>query len=436
MKRYILGERASLNFLFPLIFLFFYSVKFTGLPNFSHLGGVLIPFVFFLISKVGYSLKVITSSLKFWLLLAVFFMFLTLSVAVPFLHGTADFSLLPTIAHSIFIIPACMAISSLINNGRDDDPLGNIVNLLGWLLKLQVVFILLMLVSSDARDFVHGFVRTESQLDRMAVYQGSRGLGVSGSVAFGLSTQLAINYLLYFFMLYVSRCSSYKVIDYVWMGLGVIAMFSAGRTSVISVVFLPFAIFMYSVQFKKVSIKGFAFDSVVVAFVLSLFVFFYYIFGLSENESIQRYIFYVFQPVDHFLRTGSFEVSSLKGLNNMYYYPGDKTFIFGDGRYSSDSGGYYGSVDAGYMRYILYGGVFYQILCSVGFLYFCIIFNSVLKRYLLGSHWLVISIFFVTFVLHYKGDFMLLAVNPNKIYFVVIFYFICLRARENRSLST
>ena len=133
-------------------------------------------------------------------------------------------------------------------------------------------------------------------------------------------------------------------------------------------------------------------------------------------------------------------------LNDMYYYPGDQTFLLGDGRYLNDFGGYYGGIDAGYMRYLLFGGVFYSLFVYILFCFFFIYMFIVIKKSFKGALWLVLCLFFMSFVFHYKGNFLFISVYNSKLYFSIIFFFILLnkfkdyatyyeRARVKENLS-
>ena len=130
----------------------------------------------------------------------------------------------------------------------------------------------------------------------------------------------------------------------------------------------------------------------------------------------------------------------------MYYYPGDQTFLLGDGRYLNDFGGYYGGIDAGYMRYLLFGGVFYSLFVYILFCFFFIYMFIVIKKSFKGALWLVLCLFFMSFVFHYKGNFLFISVYNSKLYFSIIFFFILLnkfkdnatyyeRARVKENLS-
>lgn len=409
--------------LFPFFFLFIYSVKINLIPNFSYLGILLFPALIFVIPGLNGVFFSILRSKELWWLVLTFLVLIFITLFFSFAHATAELKIAYTILHSLFSIPACIVISSILCFTLRDEPLRPISNFLGFLLKSQVLLILLMLISPDFRELIVDIARTDSQKQRMSVYQGARGLGLSGSIAFGLSTYLAVNYLIYFYLKYLVNGQKFKIHDYIWIFLSALALMSAGRTAILGVIALPVILFFYSVQYRQFSaVKIFL---SIICFAILCFIFYVFFEAVAiENEAISRFVFYVFQPVELYLRTGSFEVSSVEALNNMYYYPGMRSFLLGDGLYMSPSGGYYKNVDAGYMRYILYGGIFYVALFLIIFSIFIYIFNSSVKSSLRGAHWLLVAIFFMSAIFHYKGEFLLISVYVNKLIFVVIFYFL------------
>lgn len=420
--------------LYFLSFLFIYAVKPVGVPSFSYLGILFIPVAALFSGQVFYSIKVIARNKVFWAVISVFYFYLLLSLSVIFFHGTGELSILKTIFHSVLSIPACMVIASVLYINKGCFGISNFLSFLGFLLKLQIFFIIVMIISPDVREFIYYLIRSDSQIERMSVYQGSRGLGVSGSVAFGLAVHLAINYFFYFCFRYMNNEGKFSWGDYVWMFFGAIALLSAGRTAILGIVALPFFVVIYNIQRRRFNPFSFVLR---FCFLLLFFTAFGFILVSFLNDSVafNRYVYYVMQPINLYLETGSFEVSSVKNLNDMYYYPGDKTLIFGDGMYVNSAGSYYGHTDGGYMRYVLFGGVFYQFLVIVLYSSLLWLLYQAFRGSLSGMIWVVFCLFFISLVFHYKGQFLMISVSLNKVYFIGIFYCILLsKDAMNKSL--
>lgn len=150
-----------------------------------------------------------------------------------------------------------------------------------------------------------------------------------------------------------------------------------------------------------------------------LFIYFLYINIPLVNEKLYVYSRYVFQFAYNYFNTGSASVSSLEGLQNMYFYP-DGDLIFGHGKYTNESGGYYLGTDAGYMRFLLYfGGV--GSLLIYGVFIFPILYVYLIKPIKLNGLLFGITLILMTFILHYKGEVVLYNVAYMKVVFFVVF---------------
>lgn len=79
----------------------------------------------------------------------------------------------------------------------------------------------------------------------------------------------------------------------------------------------------------------------------------------SLKEVIDESVFaYAFQIFYNYKDSGSFSTSSSDRVAEMWQISiGFFTYLLGDGRFSNPDGTYYGKIDVGYLRQILYGGI-------------------------------------------------------------------------------
>jgi hypothetical protein len=104
--------------------------------------------------------------------------------------------------------------------------------------------------------------------------------------------------------------------------------------------------------------------------------------------------------------------SSNRLIQGMYYIPETlSTIIYGDFRYIDSDGFYYGSTDAGYMRMMLYFGIFGSALFYANYIYFTLSAKS-------KSIGLLALLLLVAEV---KGD-AILASPASKLYMLLIAY--------------
>lgn len=412
-------------FISILSFLFIYAVNIKGLPNFSYIGIILIPFLAIFYPKPQSIYQVMTAK-PVLIIIAFYVSFLLFSIAYATFGNTYDYSLSKTILHTVASVPACISIAVfLFNTNRNNNAIETIYKYFRFILYLQVFFILVMLIFPNISILINSIVKSESQIERMSEYLGARGLGVSGSIAFGLATTLAMLLYIVFFLRVIIN-NKLTLIDYVMFIIASIASLSAGRTAIAGSL-------MFIVSYLFILYKNNQWSSInKLIFLLPSFIVFASLLMLMlDIESVSTYIFYVFQPIQNYLDYGTFKVSSLQGLEDMYFLPSDTTLLAGDARYENPEGaGYYMAVDAGFMRFLLFFGLPLSIILY--FSWFCLFYFNYLmtKKIIPYSFVLFLSLLMLSIIFHYKGEFIYVAVSFNKILIILLAYlFLIKRAR-------
>lgn len=114
-----------------------------------------------------------------------------------------------------------------------------------------------------------------------------------------------------------------------------------------------------------------------------------------QSNEIVVWINWILDPFISILNEGTFGQNTMFA---MYFLPDISTIIFGDGQYNLPSGGYYMSVDVGYMRPLLYFGFFFTALN-----YLTVILQSInLKKYLESKYFYYIVL--IVFIYEIKGE--------------------------------
>ncbi|WP_392344239.1 hypothetical protein [Pseudoalteromonas prydzensis] len=328
--------------------------------------------------------------------------------------GAYDFSMLATWVNGFLSFLSIMALVSLLLVWN---PNKSIFDVLVSLFVLQTFFILLMLIFPDVRDFIQSYIRNDSQLERMATYGGVRGLGLSGSIAFGLSTAMGFLGLCLHYWFAFEKKSLHFVIKYLLFFLCLIASLSAGRTAVLGFVLgFGFYFVSYGVANTFIHFLKYLVTSVLITYL------FYIVIAADEKtaEIITKYMNYAFQNVYNYLSTGEVSTSSTIALQNMYFYPPKDNLFFGDGMYSGVDGGYYMDTDAGYMRFLLNFGLVGSLFIYISFIILLFVFNACTN--FKGKKTLFFLVFVLFFVYQYKGDVVLYSVSMMKILFMICFY--------------
>ena len=284
-----------------------------------------------------------------------------------------------------------------------------------------------MLLFPSIADLINLVTKTDTQLERSVGYQGARGLGLSGSLFFGLAVTMSILIYIVFFMKLIVQNYKMKILDYLIFIITAVAALSAGRTAIAGIILFIISYFLMSIRRSHwFSIVKFLTLIPISVILISLFLL------MLDIPSVSRYIFYVYQPIQYYIEYGNFEISSLQDLESMYFAPSNETLFIGDARYVDAQGlGYYMSTDAGFMRVLLFSGLLFSAcFYLLWFLLFYFYYNTT-RKYLPYSLIFLLSILLMSFIFQYKGEFIFVAVSVNKILFIFIFYFCLVKTKNN-----
>ncbi len=220
----------------------------------------------------------------------------------------------------------------------------------------------------------------------------------------------------------VKQCKFYSVVF-------IIGSFFYGRIGFAVSLFTCGMLALYLLFQKRP--KLFYFYIFIVVFLISLGFILYFII-----PNMQPFIDWLLEPVFNFVKNGKFESASTNDLGNMYknFSPSDKTLAFGDGYWlGSDGKGYYGKTDVGFMRNILFGGVFYCILLySLVCFFLFFLYQSLKFGKKKGAEFLVFVMFIQFLLFELKGDITFLFLKTYIPFYVYLTYE---RLQNNKSTS-
>lgn len=169
---------------------------------------------------------------------------------------------------------------------------------------------------------------------------------------------------------------------------------SAGRTALVGFAIAVVIRVVMLIKENYVSLKSitgfvcFCFCAIFVLIVIS---------RLGVSESVHNLFRYVNEFLANLINGKGFTSSSTDKLWDMYFRVDPNYLMFGCGKYTDVDGSYYMKTDAGYMRNILFFGVFGFILLLV---YQCAFLNFRGKKNTLKS--LVYLLFLL--LMHIKGE--------------------------------
>jgi len=397
----------------PILFLFVYRVFF--IPTIST--SMIITAFMMPVLLVAFANAANKHIIKKWLftlyVLIIFMIFL--SVFYPVFHGTEDFSIA-----ALYIV---MLVETLVGSlcfyyiFLKNKSLSFLCRCIVIITVLQSLIILLMFVSPAIRNFI--FQNTISSGEALfEKYWGVRGFGLASSVVFDLPIILSIGMVLSSYMIFVTRRTIWFY-SFAWI-INFVCVMMTGRTGLFGAG-LSLLLLLYAFR-NKVTLKrttSFLFG----IFLILLSSFFFLLAVLPENvvelfnTKVIRFAFEMFINVS---ATGRFGTSSTDVLFEMYFPISLGTFFLGDGYFMSANGAYYMGTDGGYMRHVLFYGIFPSLILYFSYAFgFLAMARKIRYDKLFSVIILLLGGYF--FIAHYKGE-LFLSAMLTKIFFILLIY--------------
>ncbi|HEJ9541414.1 TPA: hypothetical protein SMN08_002177 [Proteus mirabilis] len=395
-----------------LLFLFIFNFPIISIVSSGYISATIAIIIVLCNPKKWLYLKKLIENHLFYLALLIYLLFISFGLFSTIINQSYDMTIYKTLINNILSLFFCIFFAIIFFKNSSIEKYFSII------LILQSIIIILMMLSPDIKVIIQSNIRTAEEIDRMATYGGVRGLGLSGSIAFGLAATMGLlGYILFYWGINNSKLNT-SLFLLIFL-ICFIASLSAGRTSFLGF-FLGF-IFAYMPRLKLSTLL----KNTLIIIVL-LYLIFILLINISEfRTTIENYSLYAFQPIYKFLETGSFSVSSTEKLQGMYFLPNDTwTILFGDGKYTNIDNTYYMHTDAGYMRFMLYFGLFGSFIPYIGFILISLFFARNRKKTMPDNKYFFLGIALLAFIYHYKGEIIFFNISFMKIFFILGFYYI------------
>lgn len=279
---------------------------------------------------------------------------------------------------------------------------------------IQAVSIFSMFFIPSFKVFYGGLVDISGNI---LEYYSYRKVGLTGFANYTVGTTQALILSVYILHLSTQKKShgNFFIHSLLFFILFLSAAFSS-RTALV-------VIFLFSIAFTLSSVSKVLFWKKIFPFLIVIIVIMFLFIGylLFNRDILQKSILlrWAIEPIINYIDFGVVATKSSDTIATFYFYPGDGTFLLGDWKYLSDSGGYYKSVDAGYMRLMLYMG---SILSLFLYSFFIISFISI-SKFLKAN---LDKVFLITFIavimiVHYKGNAF---VDGTSMFKIVLIYLV------------
>ncbi|WP_144213716.1 hypothetical protein [Shewanella donghaensis] len=417
---------------FSLVLLAFFFVFAFPIPIFGNSAYIALVITLILLLCSQEAVNLLTGLLRNRFLLLSLSLLVSLflvSFITTTLHNEYDYVILRTMANNIFSLLGAAALSCLVYVWGSRK---NIIDLMVHILFLQTFFILIMLISPEIRDVIQSLIRTDSQMERMATYNNVRGLGISGSVAFGLAITMGFLIFLLHYWVAVYKENLSSLFTFTIFIFCVLAALSAGRTAVLGFV-IGFVFYLFSMSLKTLFSSSLKQLVIFLAIVTAVGLY------IMSNEFLMEIAFlysrYVFRFVWNYMESGSFEVNSLTALDKMYFIPPIQETLLGSGQYVTTYGTHYMHTDSGYMRFMLFFGGIISFFMYCAFILISFEAYTQVRDVMKYSGIFFLTFVFMSFVFQYKGEVVFFGVAYMKIFFLITFYFIILKKLKTESIT-
>ena len=399
-----------------VLFFFVFGIPFYNVPLNSSKLTVIFLIIYYLVKKIrckdiSFKFNKDILFISFWIIISI-----VLSLLSNILNGTNDFY----IAYSFLL----MLIETLLGSYLlyilflKRYKFYDILNFFIAIALLQSIIILGMFVSEFIREFIYSIANLNAE-QLMQRYGGFRGFGLAGSVTYDLAFFISIPLMFISYLLSQSKKDKAYYIS-AWIFI-VFAIFMTGRTGWVGIAF-SLLILLYNFKSKNALNSMVKFISIlfILTIILSIVLKNYY--PEAYNVLIYSIVPYAFEMFINFYETGSFSVHSMEILENMYFLPSLKTLIIGDGYFKNPFGfGYYMHVDAGYLRMILFYGVFASLVLYIMYIYIFLKIYFKTKIYK-KFNIVILMLCLYYFIVQWKGVIMSNSGMNIKLVFIIFIY--------------
>lgn len=333
------------------------------------------------------------SNHHFLIFLAVIFIFN--SLIVPISHEYVDFSYIPLQIGIILTLFRSILLIYCLYKFDKGDILLQYSKYFFIACCIYVAFTLIFIVAPDFKQLWLYSILTdvEDKSIDFAVYEFRYSL--DGFAAFSSASVFSFACLFCCYLIVSNR--KVNISQIACLIIMVVGCFFYGRVSLVGMLLGTILIVWTTNNIEK-TLRIIA---IIIIFALALLIILNT--ASKSNESLiawQEWAFSIVNAIFDDKKITDYSVTHM--LKDMYYMPDPYTFYFGDGKYTNANGTYYGHTDVGFMRLILYGGIFGLILVYSLLIYLSRIIIDTSKSIIFKKFIILATILF--FVLEMKGE--------------------------------
>ncbi|WP_027108688.1 hypothetical protein [Lacticigenium naphthae] len=397
----------KLKNIFFLLFLFYISFPFVFKQN-HLLQDLLFFIVYLLIIFTNWSIlirKINFFKPKNMLILSLFILISLYSIMYPFIMGTYDLSFFRGIYFSSFqLIISHLALVLLYIRWYKEE--ATLVLLAKFYIVASLLYlfstVFLVLTPGLRSSWLSILYISETDIEHLAKPQYYTRIGIDGFAGFRqtLRFSLAVVLNVYLLITHISTKAKINIVFYFSMFFLLIGTLLYGRIgSVASVLALGIAFLLFLYYQNGLHL----FISYLLGLVSLVFIL---LVGSLLSETINTWFNWAFEIIINLFRTGeATSVSTTALFENMYFLPTIKEFFVGEAYFTDPiTGSYFGSTDVGFLRSLLFFGIFPTLLnYFIPLLIIFFMFNNLLKNNGKAAHVLLFCLLFLFIVFEIKG---------------------------------
>lgn len=382
-----------------LTFMFVFAFKIYSIIDSTIIVGGILTAILFI--NRGYRKKIydMICNKYTYILIICFLTLIVWSIGTTLINNVRDFTYLKTLFHLCIVIAIGYELIAYIDYKNKKSKILNYV-IISFLIQssLQWFFFLFPSVSK-----IFNIFRTEGMILNNIKYAGYRGLAISSSGFFGLSSAYGLISILYFTKYNtLFKNNTVKILMFLLMFSGT---FFAGRTGFVALPFIFILLMVKAIKNRKEIKRKINKKTILISIMCLIFIILLYVITFKIPKFAQMYS-YAFELFENIFSGDGFTTTSTDKLIAMYNREiSPKTFIIGDGKYT-DKNSYYMNTDVGYLRKIFYFGILGTIMSFILQAILLIKKKNDLYNYL---------IFLFLIVLELKGEIIGISIIINSI---------------------
>lgn len=283
------------------------------------------------------------------------------SFLIPIVHGTQDFSYLKYQLRYVSYLLSYIVLVDLIRlHLKPENLKDEVIRIYTVVSRNYVIVSMLMLVVRPLRYFWQSIIReTERNINLVNNYDPYvTRWGWSGFSGFARTMQMtiAVAFILYLILKQIQKGEKISLSYLVTLVFLLIGNAFYGRVGLLTSIGIIGLVVLYLILSKGKVILGVGILGSLATVFAGMTIF------KEFNPAIEKWYNWAMDPILGLLQTGTFGTKSSDILFDMYFIPDLRTFFVGDGYYTDPmSGEYYMSTDVGYIRPLLFYGIFFLI---------------------------------------------------------------------------